>query len=821
MLKRVRLPQGHYFLHTRLLSSSIQLRPPPRAPDKLSPCPGAQSTASSQLSAPPTTPPTTKHIRNPSPIPEITDQVEKLLISAPEDDEFIQSLQRDNALFSHAVNHDSVRKIAQALASGRRPLLSLRFLSIVHSLGCKLKNNAYECVAFCLAQQKNWNGVIAVVSLSQQHRGRISSRLLNWRTRAQVECEDYNALQHTLKDFGEEKQGPSRRTFHLILSGHLRNRNLPQAKRCFEEMAEAGYPPDASTHAIVATHYRRLGTDPDVEARALEALSGLNPITAVAVLNSLITLRLDVKDVDGALRLLTLFNPTDIKPIVSVMTDGKGLAGLHATSFQQNLNISTILVPNAATYSIFINYQASRSNLHGALQIFRAMVATTTQATPGVVASLIHALYVGNKGDIAIRVVAQMCSMDDGLSPLFDSLLLSKTARSFPWLPTGISPTIRVFNSLLKGVLSTHGLRGMEVVLRIMHKCNVKPSAATLEILMRHVKRMEFGHARLLSRILRRLMSADVLPTLRHAHIVLSTVIRTEKNIVYGFGWDNTAARFSNTRSAAERPYPTHRISNDATFFDPMAGIELPHALRHRSLARPMVESLQSRNILSDSPILALRIRHDALIKSDLNAAKEIFDAMLDRGIHPNEYHFSALMEGFSRAGDVNGALNVMESAKRAAVKPNVVMFTIIIVGYAHKGNPDKAIQTFEDMISSGIAPDVPSIDAVASAFFVVGAYDMAKTVLRTLWTYIQPFPAEFEGASMKRLVEGFRLLHNKQQRYGDFELPKQDRLALHFKLKSLITLWCEGDNHEWRKPRYFKRTNRSIHQELPNNDSE
>ncbi|KAG6842570.1 hypothetical protein C0991_000096 [Blastosporella zonata] len=815
MLKRVRLAQGQHFHHTRTISSSVQSRPSPQAPNLLFPCRRASSSVIPRPSTAPLpahpTPPATE--RSCSLTPEITDRVEQLFSRYPNDDIVIQHVQNCPELLTHILNQENARRIAEALASARHPLQSLRFLHVAHTLGCKFKSNAYECVAFCLAKKKNWNGVISAVSLAQQHRGHASSRLLNWRTRAEVETENYIALQRTLKDFGEEKLEPTRRTFHLILSGHIRNRNLFKAKECLQAMAEAGCAPDASTHALVATHYRRLGMDPDVEYRALEALSSLKPNTAVAVLNSVITLRLDAQDITGALRLATLFNRASIEPILSAMADEKGSGSLEPPDFDHKRDIHGLLVPNAATYTIFINYQTSRSNLHGALQIFRAMVIAQTQATPGIVASLICALYGGNKGDIAVRMVADMCSTNGVISPLFDRLLSSETAENLPWFPTGIPPTIRVFNSLLKGVLSTHGLKGMETLLQIMHRCDVKPSATTLEILLNHIKRVEYGHARLLSRILRQLSSSDVRPNLRHAHIILSTVLRTERNLVYGFGWDNTAAKFSKTRVAAERPYPTDRISSDAALFDPMAGIELPKALRHRSLARPMVESLQSRHILSDSPMLSLRIRHDGLIKSDLDAAKEIFDAMLDRGIHPNEYHFSALMESFSRSGDVEGAFDVMNSAKRAGVKPNVVMFTIIIVGYAHKGNPDKAIQVFEDMVSSGIAPDVPSIDAVASAFFMIGAYEMAKTVLRTLWTYIQPFPAEFENASLKRLAQGFRWLH-KEQRYGDFELPKEDRLALRLKLNRLRAMWDGGKNH-----RYFKRTRRSVNNEKNRDD--
>ncbi|KAG6888986.1 hypothetical protein C0995_004625 [Termitomyces sp. Mi166 len=798
MLKRVGLGQGHYLYHYRSLVGSIISRFH-RAPALVSPCRWTASVAISH-STTQSSRPTSSSLNSPLP-PNIINRVEEILSSNGNDDLVIQRLQKIPELLLHILNHEHARKIAEALASTSLPSLSLRFLHVAYNLGCKLKDNAYECVSFRLAEKKNWNRVLSAVSLAQQHRGRLSLRLLNWRTRAHVETENYKALQHTVDEFRENNLEPTRRTFHLILSGHIRNRDLYRAKECLKTMTEAGCPPDATTHAIVATHYRRLGADQDVEARALQGLGDLTPTTAIAVVNSLITLRLDAHDVTGALQLSTLFDPALMEPILATMTPRHNLGGAESTNSERIPTTSASLIPNAATYTLFMNYHALRSNLRGALQVFRAMLIAETEVTPGAFASVIHALYLGGKGDIAVGMVASLCSSGGRPSPLFHRLISSSMPDDLPWVPSGIPPTIRIFNLFIKGVLSTHGLEGMEIVLRIMHDCNVKPSAATLEILMNHVRRVEGGHARVLSRILRRLASSDVLPTLRHIHIICSSVLHSEKHLIYGSGWDTVAAKFSKTRKAHVRPYPEHRISGDAASFDPTAGIEFPKALRQRSLVRPVIESLKLRDILSDAPMFALRIRHDSLIRSNLDSAKEIFEVMLERGIHPNEYHFSALMEGFARAGDLEGAFDVMKSASRAGVKPNVVMFTILIVGYAHKGNPDKAIQVFEDMISSGIAPDVPSIDAVASAFFIIGAYQMAKTVLRTLWTYIQPLPAEFEHLPLKHLAQAFRSLHTKQ-RPGDFELPKEDRLVLHLKLNKLRALWNNGMMY-----RHFRQT--------------
>lgn len=808
MLKRVGLSQGYLY---HCCSHKYRTH---RAYALVSPCLWTVSTVisrpitnqNSSLSS-------TKHVLNSPLPPDVINRVKVIFLSNGSDESIIRQLQKSPALLAHLSNYEHARQIAETLALTTRPAVSLRFLHIVYTLGYGLGYVAYEDVSFRLAEKKNWNGILSAVSLAQQHRGRLSLRLLNWRTRAYVETENYKALQNILEEFKEHGLEPTRRTFHLILSGHLRNCDIHRAKECLQIMTRAGCAPDATTHATIATHYRRLGPDQGVEIQALQGLGDLTPTSAVALVNSLITLRFDAHDITGALQLSKLFNRTLMEPILATMTPRQDTSNTESAGFQDIPTISEPLTPNAATYCLFINYQASLSNLRGALQIFRAMLVAETRITPNALASLIHALYMGGKGDIAVRMVANLCNPDGNPSPLFDRLLSSTTSDDLPWVPSNIPPTVRIFNSLIKGALSTHGLEGMETVLQIMHEHNVQPSAATLELLMNHVKRVEGGHARVLSRILRHLCSSDILPTLRHLHIIFSSILRNEKNIVYGFGWDNVAARFSNVREAHVRPYPEHRLSGDAASFDPTAGIEVSQALRQRSLVRPAIESLKSRDILSDAPMLSFRIRHDSLIRPNLDAAKEILNVMLERGIFPNEYHFSALMEGFARANDPEGASDIMNSASSAGVKPNVVMFTILIVGYAHKGNPDKAIQVFEDMISSGIAPDVPSIDAVASSFFIIGAYTMAKTVLRTLWTYIQPFPAEYNDVPLKRLAQAFRLLHTKQEK-GNFELPKEDRLALHLKLNRLKALWNSGKMH-----RDVRRTSKDENGKILQND--
>jgi len=171
-----------------------------------------------------------------------------------------------------------------------------------------------------------------------------------------------------------------------------------------------------------------------------------------------------------------------------------------------------------------------------------------------------------------------------------------------------------------------------------------------------------------------------------------------------------------------------------------------------------------------------------------MDAAQDVFDLLLARGIQPNEYHFSALMEGYTRKGDVSSAVDILEAATRVGIKPNRVMYTILIVGYARQGQPEEAVTTFKRMVEADIQPDVASIDAVASAFFAVGSYLMARRTLITLWPYVRPFPEELESAPLKELATQFRLLQKDGQ--DSSNLTRSQWKRLYRQLSRLITAW-------------------------------
>jgi pentatricopeptide repeat protein len=221
--------------------------------------------------------------------------------------------------------------------------------------------------------------------------------------------------------------------------------------------------------------------------------------------------------------------------------------------------------------------------------------------------------------------------------------------------------------------------------------------------------------------------------------------------------------------------------------FDPTAGIHLD--ITHQNACiRPVIQSLADRGVLADHRMFALRIRYEAVIKGDMRAAKSIFQLMLDRGLHPNEHHYAALMEGYAATGELAAAEAVMNAAERGGIRSNCIMHTILIVGYARHKTPQRAMRVLRRMIATGVRPDVPAVDAIAGVFFAAGDYRLARQILLSLWPSVAPLPPNSEWASLKMLVFHLRNVYDGQ--ISSKKLSQRERRELIHKLKALSRPW-------------------------------
>ncbi|KAJ7925891.1 hypothetical protein B0H13DRAFT_1973783 [Mycena leptocephala] len=643
----------------------------------------------------------------------------------------LNRLRASPELLEYFLDPHNILEILNELALSKSPRKAIFAINESRRLGRELGMNAFEL-------QKEWDLVISAVQSAWHNTHKSTPALLDWRARALLETQRYTALYRIFDLFELNDFSPSRRTWHLVLSGYIRNHDLAGARECLRDMEAAGFPPDHYTHALIATVYQPIGPDEQVKERALHSIPFISSRTATHMLNSLMHLH-------EVFHLLSAFDQSKVGPLALMLAASRSR---HDDTAQNpsidHRSLPTAVAPDAITFSMFIDYFAHLHEFPRCLAVLEQMRLAGIMPTHRTATSLIQAYFLAGQGGTAVRMIAAMCD------PKTTSLAMFENVPSpdghvppFDMVPLG-RPSRPVFNHFLRGVLGTHGLAGARTVLRLMRANNVLPDSKTSEIITSHAQRVERAEPRSLIRMIRRFSPRF---TLQEAHIVLASTLRYQKFLVDGIGWDVTAAKFS----------PSHN-------FDPLGGIRLPRSARQRGTFRAIEQSLVDRGIKSDRATIALRIRHDAVIRGDMNSATEVFQTMLSRGLYANQYHYSALMEGFVKAGDFESAVDVMKAAARASFEPDVLMFTILIVGYARRKDPEMALRIFRRMVSAGIKPDVPAIDAVASAFFVAGAYDMCFRVLTSLWSHITPLPPGISQTSLKSAALYFRTLHRGQQ---------------------------------------------------------
>ena len=686
-----------------------------------------------------------------------------------------------------------VSRLAQHMICTRYPRGGLLVLVTAHRLGCRLGKEVYESVARRLAQAQEWKLITTLVLLQKRHLGRCTTRLLDWRIRALIEVSQFAHLDRVLGWFEKDGLLPTRRTYHLLLFGHLRNRNIVKAMDVIQQMLKAGFSIDSRTQATVVSAYRTLGPDVGVQTRALDALKDADARTSTHILNALLQFSIDARDSE---RLRSLACHFDFGTFDACQLPLGGYRPLpregESAALSQLIHLScqshavSRIPPDIATYTILLRYIASQGDQTSAHGLLEQLERSSLIPDARFIAALVRLYFVVGRPNAAISVVSTMCADAEvhGTQAVFQDIIFPPDPHDTLPLPRVLpKPTIEILNALAIGMSRLRGIDGLQACLRLMKLCQVNPDGHTKALLESHLVNAE-GFS-----------SADVghvsrgFPPNEHSlsHLVrsLASGLHFQFRAVKRSGWNYTPSRKHSPRNR-----PLSQTSLASKSFDPTAGVigVLPQPTSH---IQPIVQSLTDRGVLADRRMFALRIRHEAVTKGDMTSAKGIFQMMLDRGLHPNEYHYAALIEGHTAAGEMATAEAVMNSAERGGVRPNCILHTILIVGYARQKNPEGAMRILRRMVAAGVRPDVPAIDAITSVFFACGAYRLARQTLLSFWPSVAPLPRDIDGASLKVLIFHLRNLH--KGRAISKKLSEHERQTLVGKLEELSKIWLQS----------------------------
>jgi len=683
-----------------------------------------------------------------------------------------------------------VSKLARQLASTPRPRTALLVLVAAHRYGYRLRKEVYEAVAWHFAKAQQWRLIPALARLQKRQLGRHTPRLLDWYIRALVETSHFARLDRALGWFEEGGLTPSQRTYLLLLSGHLRNRNIAKAMDVIQQMSKAGFTTDPYTQATVISAYRTLGPDVVVQTRAFNALKDADAKTSTRILNALLQFSIDAHDTERVISLVRhfdfgMFDVSRLSRGVDLLRrEGEDAIFSNLIRASNPGHAFRRKLPDIATYTILLHYLASKGDLVSAHGLLGQMKRSDITPDSRFIAALVRLYFATGRPRAAIDVVSALCADVDRFKAVFENIRLAPEPREeFSLRRVPPKPTVEILNALADGLLHLCGINGLRACIRLMQMCRVNPDHHTKALLEYHLNSEGFATTDVSWVSMDTVLNDFSLSRLSR---FLALSLRRQFRNVQRSGWNNTSPK---RQSSFQTRSPPHlaQISTVGKSFGPNAGL-FPTLTHQITRIWPTIQSLADRGVLADRRISALRIQYEAVINGDMGMAKNVFQIMLDRGLHPNEYHYAALMEGYVASGDSAAAEAVMDSAERGGIKPNCVMHTILIVGYARQNNPEQAIRVLRHMIATGVRPDVPAIDAITSVFFAVGAYRLARQTLITLWPSVAPLPHKFERASLKMLVFHLRNLH--RGRSSSKELSDGERRDLRAKLRKLFKAW-------------------------------
>ena len=705
----------------------------------------------------------------------------------------MQSVPRLNSLLERLRDPKQVHGLAMKLAESSAPYRAMRLIDTSSTLGTKLKQNVYEGVAHQYAQKREWFLILSLVAMGRRWTGRTTTRLLNWRTRALMETSRFGLLDGVLEQFRNAELKPNARTFQLLITGHIRNNDLTRARSCITLMEEHGFQVDGPTRALIASAYRQLGPDQEVQRTVLESLRDLDDKQATAALNSLIRLSLDARDTSTALQYLSLFDRPN-----------GAIAGRipHYAPPQDGPSLPHSFRLDSATFTILIKHVTNEHGpdlLEKISSLLEKMKALNVTPDNLVAAAVIRALCTAGDVHSALQIVARVCQPKAESEVLIDRILVFGRAPGVAHLDEDhinfialqAKPDVHLFNTVINGVSRYLGINAVRTILRLMHMSGVTPNNATAEAIISWLNKTELSHPRTLVRTLKKLLSPTHRPNPSLCHAVVASLIRREKTWVS----NDTATPLPSP------PNPRTDSSLTSGHLPVLTSEEVPRKLGYQGITRFLVQSLFDRRVQSNRITFAQRMKRTAM-RGDVAATKSHLRVMLKRGMHPTAYHYAALMEAHVNASMMDQAETALRSARRVGIEPNVKLFTILIAGYGRHRNPASARRVFEEMIRKGVKPDLAAVHAVASAYYKAGLLEPARMFLIENWKSVAPVPfnGSLETLRFVDLAEAHRKLHEERpiwfrRKVRNGKGNKARRMVFRWKMKRVLGAWKRANN--------------------------
>ena len=497
------LKRAHRFVPTltRWASTALNTHETRKPASQDDSCPGSSLSESSSSNSP--------HLKS------IKRALSALLRRPPSD----ESMEEFNRLRQLALTTDAIQSkqihelLLQAAAHERQPRVVTELFKLAHQQSRKFRINVYEHISYQFAETKQWGFVRFFAELGRAHVGRWSTRLLDWRIRSLAELEEYTSLHDAISWYVQDGLTPSRRTFEILVKTSLSNRDITWAAQILCQMQQFGIPFEASTYTAILAGCRAFGPCIDVEARCFAVLKNMGALRRIDVVNTLVRLRLDANDPEGARRIMNAAQSE--KTLASELEStyfGKprGDSG-YRTPFQAFPPDPRIPLapsasgsnsgPNIVTYDILLR---EAGTLDRALSVYNKMLLHGIHPSERTISSLLYVIFKVSPShwEDAIRIASVAIHGYNSKKGVEFCHKLGVTSMEFSSQFSGIriapvTPTVPFFNSLLGGLLSVDpqsmdglstAFKRFNIIVRRMRRISLEPDEETAQILMNFLR---------------------------------------------------------------------------------------------------------------------------------------------------------------------------------------------------------------------------------------------------------------------------------------------------------------------------------------------
>lgn len=706
--------------------------------------------------------------------------VSESLMGSSKDHDFRQTITECRQRISQSgirLDGHVLESVINMAATGKQDALIPHILQSGWWLNLNVPPTTYENICSSLVESRKWYALDAVLRFCARHDVAPTTKILNMRLRAYLHSENYTMLQVPLvkQMFSKKRCLFDRETYNILIEASVANRDMGSCQKIIMEMEKDGFSIDEATHRAILARMIAIGPRHALESTIFASVQGANPALDTAILNSLIRLRSIARD------------DATIKQYLSHIRSNHPQ---DATFTKDPPHPYWNVPPDISTISVLIEHFARRKARLGAQKAFDLIAHLGLKPSTEVVAQMILMYAKCGKMQKALSLTASLSKRLPAERCERSSELLQKLGWNGSETVHDISEVAAntyIFNALLKGIISQHGLNGVITILDLMDVHYVAPDDDTAALCLSFLNTHKKANSDDIISILYRFAQYPVIWRQRHINVILHSILREHKHLTFREGGWKGASTFSGPnrerkQSSDHSPCTYERANN---VFSIVEGTKRPEEAFNRPLQN-IFSAVQSSGARHDHATYSIRMLYHARITQDVEAVESLYHSMLDNDLIPNAYHVAALMEVYCVTGKVERAEEILKKAVLDGVGFNRVLYTLLIRAFGNQHDPESAHRVYQDMIRKVIQPDIAALEAVVRSYFLVQDYDAARTVLFQLWGTVLPLdtlppPTTSLGSAMSHLRSLEMTQKIKHSKYSQTDAAK---------MKEILTKW-------------------------------